>query len=84
MAFLEKKTHATPAKSVNISRLRLVKAWSEIDQDTFCVSVEDFPHSLRALIKAKGDLLLFYKFYLMVVFFCIIKVYLHYYKGIYR
>lgn len=52
---LEKKACATPARSIDVLKERLVKAWSEIDQNMLRDAIDSFPRRLRAVIKAKGD-----------------------------
>lgn len=52
---LEKEACATPATSLNVLKERLVKTWSNIDQNIFRAAVNDFPRRLKAVIKSKGD-----------------------------
>lgn len=52
---LEAKACATPARSTEVLRHKLEKAWAEIDQNILRAAVESFPRRLRAVIKARGD-----------------------------
>ena len=55
-SILEERVNATPHRSVEDLKSKLLREWSEIPDEHVCASVDSFIIRLKSCIKEKGDI----------------------------